>query len=32
MVIENVKVKFNCVNTTWYVQGLWHIWGRGVWL
>jgi len=30
MVIENVKVNFNCVNMTWYVQGLWHVWRRGV--
>jgi len=30
MVIENVKVKCNCVNMTWYVQGLWHRWGREV--
>jgi len=28
MVIENVKVKFNCVYMTWYVQGLWHTGGE----
>jgi hypothetical protein len=30
MATENVKVKFNCVNMTWYVQGLWQVWRRGV--